>query len=89
MAVYIVSYDLNKGGQDYEGLYKELKNSPSWWHYLDSTWLISTSETAEQLYARIGKHIDKNDYALTIEVRRNYEGWLPKKAWEWIREHIG
>lgn len=86
--VYVVSYDLNKSGQDYKGLYEELKKSSSWWHFLDSTWLIYTSETADQLYTRIGSHIDKNDYALVIEVKRNYQGWLPEDAWKWIREHV-
>ncbi|GAA4168017.1 SinR family protein [Sphingobacterium ginsenosidimutans] len=86
--VYVVSYDLNKSGQDYEGLYGELKKSPAYWHYLDSTWLIYTSESANELYDRIGGHIDRNDLALVIEVRRNYQGWLPEKAWEWIRQHV-
>lgn len=86
--VYVVSYDLNKSGQDYVGLHNELKNSTSWWHYLDSTWLIYTSESADQLYDRIGKYIDKNDYVLVIEVRSNYSGWLPQKAWDWIKSYI-
>lgn len=86
--VYAVSYDLNKSGQDYKGLHEELKKSNSWWHFLDSTWLIYTSETADQLYARIGSYIDKNDYALVIEVKKNYQGWLPEAAWKWIREHL-
>ncbi|MGC9966485.1 MAG: hypothetical protein ABSE08_13865 [Syntrophobacteraceae bacterium] len=33
-------------------------------------------------------HIDKNDYALVIEVRGNSQGWLPKDAWEWIQKNI-
>lgn len=86
--VYMVGYDLNKSGQDYNGLYSELKKSASYWHYLDSTWLISTRETANQLYDRISHHIDANDYVLIMEVRADYQGWLPEKAWEWIREHV-
>lgn len=86
--VYMVSYDLNKSGQDYKGLHEELEKSPSWWHYLESAWLIYTSESASQLYERIGKHIDENDYAIAIEVKGNYQGWLPEKAWEWIRSHV-
>ncbi|WP_367330240.1 SinR family protein [Sphingobacterium multivorum] len=86
--VYVVSYDLNKSGQDYVGLYGELKKSQAYWHYLDSTWLIYTGESANELYDRKGEHIDKNDLALVIEVRRNYQGWLPEKAWEWIRQHV-
>jgi len=88
MSVYCVSYDLNKPGQNYEGLYKELKNSPSWWHYLDSTWLIHTSETADQLSARLLNHIDQSDRLLAIKVVRAYQGWLTEDAWVWIREHV-
>ncbi len=60
MTVYCVSYDLNKTGQNYNALYEELKDSPSWWHHLDSTWLIYTSETEEELSARLLKHLDSD-----------------------------
>lgn len=86
--VYVVSYDLNKSGQDYDGLYKELKSSSSWCRPVDSTWLIYTSESADQLYERISNHIDKNDYAIVIQVRRDYQGWLPEEVWEWIRKFV-
>ena len=90
--VYIVSYDLNKTGQDYNGLYEELKKSPSWWHYLDSTWLIYTSESADQVWQRISKHFDQNDRALILKAQpglSNRAGWLEQKAWDWIRTYIG
>ncbi|WP_331345239.1 hypothetical protein [Cellvibrio sp. UBA7661] len=88
MTVYCVSYDLNKAGQNYAALYEELKNSPSWWHYLDSTWLIATSETSTQLFERIRKHTDNNDLFFVIKVTNDYSGWLPDEAWKWMREHI-
>lgn len=88
MTVYCVSYDLNKAGQNYSDLYEELKKSPSWWHYLDSTWLIYTAETADQLSERLRKNLDNNDNLLVIKVVRSYAGWLPKKAWEWIDKHV-
>lgn len=88
MTVYCVSYDLNKAGQNYDALYDELKNSASWWHYLDSTWLISSAETADQLSTRLLKHLDKNDYLLVIKVVRPYQGWLSEDAWKWINEHV-
>jgi hypothetical protein len=88
MTVYIVSYDLNKAGQNYNALYEELKKSSSWWHYLDSTWLISTAESADQLSDRLLAHTDKNDRLLVIKVVRTYQGWLPEDAWEWINEHV-
>ena len=88
MTVYCVSYDLKKAGQNYNALYEELKGSYSWWHYLDSTWLISTQESADQLCDRLLRHLDQNDRLLVIKVVRSYQGFLSEDAWKWIREHV-
>jgi len=87
--LYLVTYDLNKPVQEYDELYKELKNSGTWWHYLDSTWLISTSESINNLRQRIQAKIDTNDNLLIFDITsKAYDGWLPKEAWDWIRSHI-
>ena len=86
--VYNVSYDLKKVGQNYDGLIKELKESLSWWHYLDSTWLIKTNETPSQLWNRLKPNVDDNDRMLIIEVCNNTSGWLSEKAWEWINKNV-
>lgn len=88
MTVYCVSYDLNKAGQNYNALYEELKKAGTWWHYLDSTWLIDTSLTAQSLSDRLLKHIDSNDRLLVIKVTRDYQGYLPKEAWDWINQRV-
>ena len=88
MTVYSISYDLNTPGQKYTDLYDELKLSPDWWHFLDSTWLVATSETAEQLAARLLRHLDKNDRILIIKVTKPYQGWLSDDAWEWINRNV-
>lgn len=88
MSVYCVSYDLNKAGQNYNALYDELKKSPGWCHPLDSTWLISTRETAQQLSDRLRNHLDNNDTLLVIGVTKEYSGWLPQTTWDWMRQHI-
>ena len=86
--VYIISYDLNKPGQDYQDLYKRLKDYSSWWHYLDSTWLVYTSSSPDEIYKNLKPTLDKNDYILIIEVKKNYQGFLPEKAWNWINKYI-
>jgi hypothetical protein len=88
MRAYVVTYDLNKPGQNYVRLFDELKKSPAWWHRLDSTWIISTSETAEQVWNRLKDKIDQSDNLLVIKVCADYAGWLPKDAWDWIRQHV-
>ena len=49
--VFSVNYDLRaKAKPDYAGLFDELQNSHLWWHYLESTWLIATPETAAEVW---------------------------------------
>ncbi len=88
MSVYCVSYDLNKTGQNYTALYEELKKSSSWCHPLDSTCLIYTTERAEALSKRIGRHLDKNDRWLVIKVTAEYQGWLDQEVWDWIHKYV-
>lgn len=85
---FCISYDLKKPGKDYAGLYVAIKRSSHWWHYLDSTWLVCTSETPDQIWARLEKHVDKTDRVLIIEIRDNCQGWLPQDAWDWIHEKV-
>lgn len=88
MSVYLISYDLNKPGQDYSSLYEAIKNLGAWWHYLDSTWLVDTSLTSSQISNHLNSIIDKNDCLLIIRVTNDYAGWLPEKAWAWLRSHM-
>lgn len=86
--IYSISYDLHRPGQKYADLIEAIKGSGAWWHYLQSTWLVDTNLTAQQLFSRLRPHIDDNDIVLIIGVTRDYSGWLPDKAWTWINERL-
>lgn len=86
--IYAINYDLKRPGQNYEALYEAIKASGSWWHYLGSTWLVDTQLDAAGIWNRIEPHVDKNDFFLIIGVTREYTGWLPKEAWEWINSRV-
>lgn len=88
MKAYSINYDLKAPGRNYEKLYEAIKASGKWWHYLESTWLVVSNETSQQIWNRIAPTIDKNDFVLVIEVRRDSFGWLPKDAWDWINTNI-
>lgn len=82
--ILLISYDLNRPGQDYTALHDEIKKAETWWHHLDSTWIIQTSHGPEEWQRRLSRYMDENDSLLVIEVCRNYNGWLPQKAWDWL-----
>ena len=50
MSALLITYDLNAPGQKYDDLYQEIKDLGStWWHYLDSTWVVKTTLTPDQV----------------------------------------
>ncbi len=86
--IYLITYELNNKGRDYTGLYDSIKSFGTWWHYIDSTWLIDTDSSVQQVNDKIHPHIDEAlDNLLVVEISKDAarQGWLPKKAWEWIR----
>lgn len=83
--VYLITYDLNKAGQNYDELYKAIKDLPgSWWHFLDSAWIIQTNLSSSQIFDSIKHTIDANDGMLIIKVTSDHAGWLPQGAWDWL-----
>ncbi|MCX6844782.1 MAG: hypothetical protein NTX53_21170 [candidate division WOR-3 bacterium] len=87
--VLLITYDLKQPGRNYDALYEAIKTLGQWWHFLDSTWLVQTAMTPDQVAARLRLHMDANDYLLVVKVTRPYQGWLPKDAWEWVNSRIG
>lgn len=86
--IYAINYDLKQPGRNYEELHKAIKALGTWWHYLDSTWLVDTTLSAKEVWDRLGSHVDQNDAVLVIGVTRNYSGWLPQRAWDWINQRL-
>ena len=88
----IVTYDIATDKRDYTPLYDAIKGAPAstWWHYLDATWLVKTTETPNSMSTRLLPLINAVDDSILItkvdlSVRA---GWLPKKAWDWIKTNV-
>lgn len=88
--VYLITYELNNKEKDYTGLYEAIKSYGTWWHYIDSTWLVSTSDDVGDVSRNLLQHIDTitdNLLVIVVETKRgNKQGWLPRKAWDWINQ---
>ena len=88
MKAFSITYDLKVPGRNYEGLYNAIKSCGKYWHYLDSTWIVVSNESSQQVWNMLAPNIDKSDFVLVIEVRRDCYGWLPKDAWDWINANV-
>ena len=88
---YLITYDLNKSGKDYEGVIEAIKSASDgvWCTYWKSAYLIrSDYQSATDVSDLITPHLDSNDRLIAIEVINNNQGWLTKEQWEYINETI-
>lgn len=89
MKSYIISYDLNKPGQNYNDLYEAIKALGNWWHHLDSTWIIKSNLTAVQVRDSLTPHMDSNDKILvaTLSGEAAWKGFNQKGS-DWLKNNL-
>ena len=90
MNTILIGYDLNKTGQNYDSLIEAIKEDGTWWHHLDSTWLVRTNKTAAAVRDQLLQHIDTNDELLVIDVTGDAAAWygFTAKAGSWLNDNL-
>ena len=94
MAVYLVTWDLNKEKPNYAEArrqfiahlerYENTRDSG-----LDSVRFVSTSLSAAQLNEDLRTKLDDNDRMIVTKlVSGDYSGWLSKDVWSWINARL-
>ncbi|EJQ43710.1 hypothetical protein IEQ_05038 [Bacillus cereus BAG6X1-2] len=90
MAVYLITYDLHKFGQDYKGLHQKIKSLGENIHPLESTWIVSSNHDSKEIYNTLKPSLDSNDCILIVKIQStsDYYGLLNKAYWSWLKTHI-
>ena len=90
MPTYLVDYDLNAPGKDYEKLIEKIVGlGQGHYHVLKSSWFMYHSTyTATDLYNYLCPVLDKTDRIFVTQVTSNNFGWLDKDAWEWLKKAL-
>lgn len=94
MAVYVVTWNLNKERNNYSNARDEFikqlerydnKGDPG----LESVRFISTANTAYQIDEFLRQKLDKNDRLFVSKLNNGeHQGWLSKDTWEWINARL-
>lgn len=92
MKIYLIGYDLNRprGEDDYKDLIEKIKESfPTWWHHLDSTWLVKTDMTAVQIRDKLKPYLDKGDELLVARLSGEaaWTGFNDKGS-KWLKDNL-
>lgn len=87
---YLVSYDLNTPGKNYDALYEAIKDASNgtWCKPLRSVYIIESSLTSGAIYNRLSPYLDSNDRVLIAEVTSNTYWYLDKKVSDYLTEML-
>ena len=90
MAVYIITYDLNAPGQDYKALYSAIKEYSTHWNFVDSNWIVETSDSALQVHDKLKPHFGANDQLFVAKLGGE-AAWSGFKAdgTTWLQARLG
>lgn len=90
MAAYLIGYDLNRPGQDYTDLIEAIKGlSGTWWHHLDSTWIVKHDGPATAIRDALTPLIDANDELVVVKLSGEgaWRGFAPKGS-AWLKTNL-
>lgn len=82
--IYIITYDLKKEGRNYSGVIEVLKRYPHC-KIMQSTWLIKSGSSADDIYISLIGQLDSNDVLWISQVCANNMYRLEKRALDFIK----
>lgn len=84
----MITYDLNKPGQEYANLFAAIQQCGESNHCLKSVWLLQTRMSVGQVQQILRRHMDSNDFLLVVDITgQSRDGWMSRSVWDWAREH--
>lgn len=90
MKTYMIGYDLNKSGKNYEGLIAQIKSiANGYWHHLDSTWLINSNLSASEITSSLINSVGSDDEILVIAVADDWATYgISDRGNEWLQQSL-
>jgi len=89
MAAKLITYDLKKPGRNYDNLHDAIKKLGSWWHCLESTWIVDTTKSASEIRDTLKSHIDTNDDLAVFSLSSGWATYgLSDECNNWLRNHL-
>jgi hypothetical protein len=89
MHSYLVGYDLHRPGQNYPELFEAIKKVGTWWHCLDSTWIVKSDLGPVQVRDSLSPHIDAND-CLLVAALSGEAAWIgfKEECSSWLKQNL-
>lgn len=87
MAVLLITYDLNKPGQNYNQILDYIKNF-SYVPLSESSYAIDTKIEPENIYNDLSKLLDSNDRICIITLTQPWAAYLSPDILDWLKTRL-
>lgn len=85
MTIHLITYDLNRKGQDYDALYKAIQSQGEHIHPMQNLWLVRSDKTNGEIRDALKEHIDPNDDVWVSTVTRWAASGLSDGTYKWLK----
>lgn len=89
MKSYLITYDLIKR-KNYPELYEALKKFKTYWHCLDSVWIVKSDSTASEIRDYLLPHIDNDDKLIVVGLtgEGSWTQSFSEECQSWLRNNL-
>jgi hypothetical protein len=91
IATILIGYDVHPPkGEAYDELIKAIQSLGTWWHHLETIWILQCDHTPGEIRDRLKSHIGIEDQLLVIDISGDAAGWIGvnESGSKWLKEAI-
>jgi hypothetical protein len=91
MATILIAYDIHPlKGEAYDDLIRAILSLGTWWHHLETTWIVQCSLTTDEIKERLKSHVGIEDQLLVVDISGDAARWIGinDAGSKWLAENI-
>ena len=90
-ATILIAYDIHPPkGEAYDALIEAIQSLGSWWHHLETIWIVQCAHTPGEIRDRLRPHIGTDDQLLIVDISGDVAGWvgINESGSKWLGANI-
>jgi len=91
VATILIAYDIHPPkGKIYDELVRAIQSLGTWWHHLETIWIVQCAKTPDEIRDRLTSHIGAEDQLLVIDISGDAAGWagVDASGSKWLADNI-
>jgi len=90
-ATVLIAYDIHPpAGEAYDELIAAIKALGSWWHHLETIWIVKSNHSPADIKNELGPRIGRDDHLLVIDISGDTAEWLGinDSGAKWLTDNV-